>query len=269
MIEPLYEPRKGEMYMLKPICEFSGEKMRVAGLISGSGLSLRAVIERQLAMEAAGNCPFEVVGVFADNPKSKALELGKAFNLPFEIVDIRAFYAKRGRKINDKQVRAEYDKEILRFLEPLKPDLLAYAGYVWATSPDLVEAYLSINAHPADLTIEKDGRRPYAGANGVKDALEAGEHELRSSLALVTNKVDYGPVLLLSDPVKVDRSHEVSLEEASRFYLRVLNEKIRKLFARAVKDIADGTFKKDDAGSLYYKDSPIPRGFRFEKENEI
>lgn len=255
--------------MLKPICEFPGKKMRVAGLMSGSGLSLRAVIERQRALEAAGGCPFEVVGLFSDNPKSKALQLGKEFNLPVEVVDIHAFYAQRGRPIKDKQVRAEYDQGILRFLEPLKPDLLAYAGYVWATSPALVDAYVGINAHPADLSIEKDGRRPYAGANGVKDALEAGEHELRSSLAMITHKVDYGPVLLISDPVKVERRPEVSLEEASRFYLRILNDKIRKLFARAVTDIAEGAFQKDEAGSLFYKNAPIPKGLRFEKEEEI
>jgi len=53
----------------------------------------------------------------------------------------------------------------------VKPDFLAYAGYVWATTAPIVNAYIGVNAHPADLSIEKDGRRAYAGANGVRDAL--------------------------------------------------------------------------------------------------
>ena len=58
MNKPLYDPQKG--------------KMRVAGLVSGSGKGLLAIIERQKQLETKGDCNFEVVGLFSDNPKSKA-----------------------------------------------------------------------------------------------------------------------------------------------------------------------------------------------------
>jgi hypothetical protein len=36
----------------------------------------------------------------------------------------------------------------------------------------------------------------------------------------------------------------------------------RKLFARVVKDIAEGIHRRDDNGLLYYGDTPIPKGVR-------
>jgi folate-dependent phosphoribosylglycinamide formyltransferase PurN len=254
--------RQRRTCMPKPIYDSTKGKMRVAALVSGSGSSFRTVIEQQIGMESIGLCPYEVVGILTDNPKSKTFELGKEFNVPVFLNDIRAYYEKRGKKITDKQVREEYDKETVRLFEPVKPDFLAYAGYVWATTSPLVNAYISVNAHPADLSIEKDGRRAYAGANGVRDALMGGENEVRSTLHLVTTQVDGGPILLISDPVTVDKNAGMSLEEASRVYLRALNDKTRKLFPRVVKDIAEGTYRRDEEGLLYYGDVPIPKGYR-------
>jgi folate-dependent phosphoribosylglycinamide formyltransferase PurN len=248
--------------MLKPIYDSSKGKMRVAALVSGSGSSFRTIIEQQIQMQDNDGCPYEVVGIFSDNPKCKGLDMGKEFNVPVFVNDIRAFYEKRGKKITDKQVREEYDRETIKLFEPVRPDFLAYAGYVWATTAPIVDAYIGVNAHPADLSIEKDGRRAYAGANGVRDALLGGESEVRSSLHLVTTQVDGGPILLISQPVPVDKNSGMSLEEASRFYLKPLNDMTRKLFPRVVKDIAEGAYRLDEKGLLYYGDTPIPKGVR-------
>ncbi len=109
----------------------------------------------------------------------------------------------------------------------------------------------------------KDGRRAFAGANGVRDALLiSGETELRATLHLVTTEIDHGPILMISEPVKVEKSSDFSLDEASRKYLKLVNQKMRKLFPRVVKDIAEGTFKRDERGVLHYGDKPIPNGYR-------
>jgi folate-dependent phosphoribosylglycinamide formyltransferase PurN len=188
--------------------------------------------------------------------------MGKEFNVPVFLNDIRAFYEERGKKITDKQVREEYDRETIKLLEPFKPDFLVYAGYVWATTAPLVNAFTGINGHPADLSIIRGGKRAYAGANGVRDALVVGETELRSTLHLVTTEIDHGPILMISEPVMVERGLNFSLDEASREYLKLLNQKMRKLFPRVIKDIAEGTFKRDESGALYYGDRPIPKGYR-------
>ena len=77
----------------------------------------------------------------------------------------------------------------------------------------------------------------------------------------MTPQVDGGPILLISDPVKVVKNFGMSLEEASRV-LRALNDKTRKLFPRVVKHIAEGTYRRDEKGLLYYGDTPIPKGVR-------
>jgi folate-dependent phosphoribosylglycinamide formyltransferase PurN len=250
------------MRMLKPIYDSSKGKMRVAALATGSGASFRTVIEQQVEMTAKGGCPYEAVAIFTDNPKSKVFDIGKEFNLPVFHNDIRAFYEKRGKKITDRQVREEYDRETVRILEPFKPDFLAYAGYVWATTAPLVNAFPGINGHPADLSIMRGGKRAYAGANGVRDALAAGETELCCTLHLVTTEIDHGPMLIISEPVRVDRGPGFSIDQASREYLKLLNQEMRRLFPRVIKDIAEGTFKRDERGALYYGDRPIPNGFR-------
>jgi folate-dependent phosphoribosylglycinamide formyltransferase PurN len=248
--------------MLKPMYDASKGKMRVAALASGSGASFRTVIEQQIEMLAKGGCPYEVVAVFTDNPKSKVFDMGKEFNVPVFLNDIHAFYEKRGKKLTDRQVREEYDRETINLLEPYKPDFLAYAGYVWATTAPLVRAFTGINGHPADLSVMKDGKRAFAGANGVRDALAAGETELRATLHLVTTEIDHGPILMISEPVRVERGPDFSLDQASREYLKLVNQKMRKLFPRVIKDIAEVTFKRDEKGALYYGDKPIPNGYR-------
>jgi folate-dependent phosphoribosylglycinamide formyltransferase PurN len=250
------------MNMLKPIYDSTKGKMRVAALATGSGTSFRTVIEQQIEMLAKGGCPYVAVAIFTDNPKSKVFDIGKEFDIPVFLNDIRAFYEKRGKKITDRQVREEYDREMVRLLEPFKPDFLAYAGYVWATTAPLVSAFTGINGHPADLSIVRGGKRAYAGANGVRDALAAGESELRCTLHLVTTEIDHGPILMISEPVKVERGPDFSIDQASREYLKLLNQKTRKLFPRVIKDIAEGTFKRDERGALYYGDKPIPNGYR-------
>jgi folate-dependent phosphoribosylglycinamide formyltransferase PurN len=248
VLAPLWDPEKG--------------KMRVAGLVSGSGKSLISIIKEQAQIEAKKSAPYQVVGIFSDNPKSKAEEIGEEYGIPVFTNDIRAFYERRGKKITDRIVRQEFDREIVRALKPVKPDVLAYAGYVWATTAPLVDAFLGINAHPADLSIMQGERRKFAGAHGVRDALLAGERALASTAHMVTTEVDGGPILMISEPVLVEEHEGMSTEDMSRHYLRLLNEKTRALFPRVIKDLAEGTFKRDEEGQLYYEDSPIPKGYR-------
>jgi acetyltransferase len=190
--------------------------------------------------------PF-VVGIFSDNAKSKASEIGKKYGLPVFTNDIRKFYADRNKKITDKKVREKFDNQTLSFLEPLAPDVIAYAGYVWGTTAPLVNAFLGINVHPADLTIKKMGKRAYAGANGVRDTLLGKEAEIRSTAHIVTSTIDAGPILMLSEAVPIQDYGSISLEEASRKYLHLVNKEARELFPRVIKDLSMGKFKIDQA----------------------
>jgi len=248
MLTSLYDPRNG--------------RMKIAALVSGSGVSLLGILEQQKEMEKRGNAPYEVVAIFTENPASKAEELSRHYNLPVFTNDIKKFYATRGAKLSDLKVREEFDRETVALLGRQRPDVLAYAGYVWVTTKPLVEAFLGLNFHPADLSIEERGKRKYAGAHGVRDALMAGEKELAATLHIATTEVDCGPILLISHPIIVERKEGDDLEEVSRHYLKLLNKEKGPLFARAAKDLAEGTFRRDEKGVLYYGENPIPHGFK-------
>jgi len=82
---------------------------------------------------------------------------------------------------------------------------------------------------------------------------------VRSSLHLVTTQVDGGPILLISEPVPVDKNSGMSLEEASRFYLKPLNDMTRKLFPRVVKDIAKAPTAATRKGFFITETLQFPR----------
>ena len=248
MNKPLYDPQKG--------------KMRVAGLLSGSGKSLIAIIDRQRELEKRGDSNFEVVGLFSDNPKSQAETIGTSNNLPFFINDIRMFYRDKGAKLNNLEIRRDFDRQTVEFLKPLHPDVVIYAGYVWATVEPLVSEFMGINCHPADLRVVRDGRRVYAGANGVNNALLAGETRLHSTLHLVSAEIDHGPILLVSEPIMVTDDIAMSFQDKMRYNLKLLNEHSRKLFARAIDDISRGSFTIEHNGHLAYNGISISDGFQ-------
>lgn len=247
MLAPIYDPKKG--------------RMRVVGLMSGSGKSLLTVIEQQIELNKKGDCPYEVVAIFSDNPKSKAEEIGKNYNIPVIIRDIRAFYLEHKTKITDKKLREKYDLETIKALSPFEADVAIYTGYVWVATAPLVNAYIGVNIHPADLSIEKGGKRAYAGAHGVRDALLAGEKFLASTAHLVTTEVDGGPILMISKSIPVIRGDK-KFEELEKEYLNLLNQEARKLFPEVVLALAMGDFQKDEDGLIYYKNKPIPKGYR-------
>ena len=61
--------------MRKLIINPARGKLRVLGYCSGSGNTLWKAYELQKAMEkTAEGCPFEIVGIFADNPDAKAVD---------------------------------------------------------------------------------------------------------------------------------------------------------------------------------------------------
>ncbi len=62
-----------------------------------------------------------------------------------------------------------------------------------------------VNDHPADLSlVDGAGRRRFTGDHAVRDAILAGERELRASTLWIDQGEDSGPLLLVSDPLPVE-----------------------------------------------------------------
>lgn len=255
--------------MLMPIHSPAKGRMRVIGYASGSGNTLWKAYELQKDMEKkTGSCPFEIVGVFTDNPAASCVSVAEQFSIPVTAMDIRAFYKEREKPLRDREVRKEYDHLALEALEAYHADVILLAGYVWATTDAVLDRYLVINVHPADLSIVKDGRRAYAGANGVGDALKANEPYIASSSHVATKELDAGPLLIISEKIPVDYTLHEDDETRMRYYLKLVNNQSRLVGARTLLEVASGCFAVDENNRLHHQGKLAPTGLRIENWNE-
>lgn len=256
--------------MLKPLVHTARGKLRVLGYTSGSGNTFWKVLELQKEMEAsAEGCPFEVVGIFTDNPASAAVRFAEEAGVPCRSIDIKKYYEAHGKPLKDRELRAQYDAEAMELIEPFQADMILLAGYVWATTAVLLQRYLVVNVHPADLAVaDESGHRLLAGANGIKAAFQHGMDYLRSSAHIATSELDAGPLLLRSPRVPVDYTLHEDEEARFRHYLKLVNAQSRLVGARVVLELALGHYSVDETGLLHHRNRPSPGGLLLENWQE-
>jgi len=249
--------------------------MRVAGFMSGSGTNILRLLEREKLLKARdGVSPFEVVFIFSDRSdgscygESIACDTG----IPYMSYDIRTFHRLRGLKRTvttpeGLEVRREFDKSAATLVRAFEVDVIALGGYM-----SYLTLHRCINVHPADLSIlNAKGRRKYVGDNAVVDAIIAGEKLLRSSTIWTDRGLDTGPLLMVSDPVKVQLPEPLESLVADRDkLLRVAEEHQNRLkeigdwkvFPITIEMIARGRFALDEEERVYVDGQPVPRGYR-------
>ncbi len=255
-LKKLYEPKRGQM--------------QVAGLMSGSGTNLRKIIEHEKDLEKIlGSSSYHVAVIFSDNFESNAVKIGRDYDLPVITRDINSFYASRGKSRNDLGVRPEFDAEIVKVLAPYNATVAAYAGYMSIATEILIEAFLGVNVHPADLSIMQGKKRKYTGGHAVRDAILAGEKQIYSTTHLIEPEVDYGRILMISAPLPVklpddfDTTDSGLVKTIADAYQSALKEVGDwKIFPRTLQDLAEGKYAADETGLLYFEGNPIPFGIR-------
>jgi folate-dependent phosphoribosylglycinamide formyltransferase PurN len=255
-LRKLYNPEKGAM--------------RIAGFISGSGSNLIKIIEHgRRVEEERGKAVYRVVVIFSDNPNSNAEKIGKDYDIPVIIRDLSVFYKERGKPRRDLSVRAEFDEGTRKELLSFNIDAIAYAGYMAIVTKPLIESFLGINVHPADLSILSGGKRKYTGDNAVRDAILAGEKEIRATTHILEEKVDYGRILMISSSLNVIVPSGFNLEDAEEVK-KISSENQTRLkengdwivFPKTLEYIAEGKFSEDENGTLNFDEKPIPFGLR-------
>ena len=257
--------------MIKPIHNVAEGSLKLAGLMSGSGTNIRKILEHQIKLEEDGTSPFKIVVLFSDTWNSNASQIGMEYDIPVIIRDIAGFYARRGEKRSDLSIRPEFDAETVKALAPFEVKVGVYGGYMSIATSPLIKAFLGINVHPADLSIEAGGKRKFTGDHAVRDAITSGEKTISSSTHLIEGAVDQGPILMISPPLPViikkewDLANPEHVKEAEAFNQERLKEKGDWLiFPKTIEYLARGRFGRDEAGKLYFDGKPIPRGFRCE-----
>ena len=254
----LYDPANGQM--------------RVAGLMSGSGSNLRKIIEHERNLESSkGRAPYSVVVIFSENPKSNAIRIGDAFGIPVVTRDLGAFYETKGKPRKDLSVRAEFDEGTVDALKKFEVTVAAYAGYMSIATNPLINAFLGINVHPADLSIMDEGRRKYTGDKAVKKAILAGETWIRSSTHIIESQVDYGRILMISPQLRVilpdgfnpDNAEQLKVEsEKNQDRLKEIGDWI--IFPKTLEHLANGRYSQDENCLLYFDNKPISFGLKLE-----
>jgi len=254
-------------------------KMRVAGFMSGSGTNIRKILEYQ---EKLGDkSPYELVFLFSNVPdpnKCKIREIAREYNLEFKINSLKEFYIKKGiNNFRDLKIRREYDKITVEWLKEKAIDTVALGGYMAIVTDVIFNNFITLNVHPADLSIidPETKKRKYTGDHAVRDAIIAGEKELRSTVHIVTEEVDGGPIVLISKPLKVKIPKEIKLDDLKKPENKYLLEKIADehqnklkeigdwvIFPLAIEYIARGYLGYDENLNLYFKGKPIPNGIR-------
>lgn len=184
--------------------------MRVAVFASGSGTNLQAIIDAKIDT-------IEIVLVFSNKTDAYALERAKNHNIPVEVLSHK-----------DYESREDFDKDIVKLIEPYNLDLIILAGYMRIISPEFVRAYKGkmINIHPALLP-------SFPGINSGRQALEYGVKFTGVTVHFVDEGIDTGPIILQSIVQIEDSDTEETL-------LEKIHKVEHQIYPEAIKLVSGG-----------------------------
>lgn len=171
--------------------EWFKRKYRTIVLASGNGSNFQSVLDRA----NDGRLPLDIVALVCNKPGAYCIERARAAGM-------RAAVHPWLRK---EQSRLQYDESLLELAGSEAPELVLLLGWMHLLSPAFIDAFTSINIHPAFLPLDQrqemvrfpdgSGSAVFRGANAVADALAANSSWTGASAHIVSNEADRGPVL--------------------------------------------------------------------------
>ncbi|MGO3327701.1 phosphoribosylglycinamide formyltransferase [Gordonia sp. (in: high G+C Gram-positive bacteria)] len=194
------------------------DRSPVVVLASGTGTLLAAIIDRAASVEAS----FTVVGVVVDRP-CPAMQIAADADIP--VVECM---------LKEHPDRATWDGVLTDAVAAFAPHWVVTAGFMKILGPSFLQRFGGrvVNSHPALLP-------SFAGAHGVADALEYGVKITGTTVHLVDDGVDTGPILAQRTVEVSSDDTEASLHERIKTVERaLLPEVVDALAARGV--VTDG-----------------------------
>jgi phosphoribosylglycinamide formyltransferase-1 len=181
--------------------------VRIGVLASGSGTILASMLDKRLP----------IVLVVADRPCG-ALEIAQQAGIAAELVERSDF--------SPDFDRVAYTHDVVDALRAHDVELVAIAGFGTILSKPFVDAYggRAVNTHPALLPAFK-------GWHAVRDALDAGVKVTGTTVHLVTEDVDAGPILAQEAVPVLDGDTESTLHER-------IKEVERRLYPEVIEKLA-------------------------------
>lgn len=148
-------------------------------LISGGGSNLQAIID---AINN-GILQAEIKAVISNTADAKGLQRATKENITTHVIDHRQF-----------ETRESFDKQMMKVIDPLKPELVVLAGFMRILSTPFIKHYHHhlINIHPSLLP-------KYKGLNTHQQALDNHDKKHGASVHYVSDELDSGPVVIQAE----------------------------------------------------------------------
>lgn len=164
---------------------------RVVVLVSGSGTNLQALLDA--AQDPAYGA--RVVAVGADREGIEGLARADRADIPTFV-----------RRLADFETREGWDAAMRTVVGRFEPDLVVCAGFMKLLGQDFLDAFLTLNTHPALCP-------SFPGMHGPRDALAYGVKVTGATLFVVDGGIDTGPIVAqVTVPVE-DSDDEATLHE--------------------------------------------------------
>jgi len=228
---------------------------------SGSGTNLEALLRASRELLNNGNRPlFTIKAIFTDR-LCRLREIAERERIPLihhSFVDF--FKRSKAKSDRDFKMRCEYDLINAQLLDDLAErrgfsiDLIFLAGYMRLIFPPFLKRFPNkvLNVHPADLTAtDERGNRIYVGSNAVFDALSRGEKRTRSSVILVDEKMDHGPILVSGPWVEYEEGFPVTFKRAAYHQEKQKIQSDWPASIKAIELIARGRLALDGKNAVY------------------
>ena len=192
--------------------------MPVVVMASGTGSLMAAILD----LAAVDDAPFRVVGVVVDRD---CVAADRAIDADVPVILCR---------LGDYDDRAAWDAALAAAVTELAPDWVVTAGFMKILGPEFLGRFGGriVNSHPALLPA-------FPGAHGVADALAYGVKVTGTTVHLVDDGVDTGPILAQRIVEVLPDDTEESLHERIKEVERVLlPETVHAVVTRGV--VTDG-----------------------------
>jgi phosphoribosylglycinamide formyltransferase-1 len=168
--------------------------------------SKRAPGLEQLLHHPQRNKLFEIAGVVSTESSFAETPNIERAGVPVLLHPLRRFCDDYGVSIRNCVARWAYDRQTANILRLLNVDTVLLLGYLYLLTEPILKEFPDriLNIHDSDLSIRRpDGERCYVGLQSTRDAILAGERVTRSTVHIVTQRLDAGPMVLMSDGYQV------------------------------------------------------------------
>jgi len=224
-------------------------KPKLCILVSGGGTNLQVMID---TIEK-GEMDAEIVSVVSNISEAYGLERAKKHKIPTFVLPYKG-------KLSDKKAREDYEKQIITYIEKIKPDLIQLAGWNFILSESFLKAMQKneipvINQHPALLTT--NASQLIATSQGVIPVIR-GKHVIREPFEkglavsgfsvhqlLPGEDFDMGPVILTAEIKRHDDDTaeiwEKRINETEHLFLPTAIKRVLHVMENGI-DISKGEF---------------------------